>query len=478
MAPPNPEPQTDRSGYLAVDTIAALATPLGGAIAIIRLSGPQTHVALARLGATRALEHPRELLRVALRGVDGAVVDDAMVASFPGPASFTGEDCAELHLHGSSIIATRLLEDLAKLGVRQALAGEFSFRAVRNGKMTLSQAEAVADLIASSNETAAALALDKLSGLQNRQLGGLAEALRQLATLGEIGIDFADQDVEEVGLPRLKERAQGICTQLITVGESFARGTRIQDGISVAFVGRPNAGKSSFFNALLGEDRSIVSEIAGTTRDVVRERLVLRGKRGSVTLRLEDTAGLRITSDAVEKIGIERSRQAASRADIVLWIVDSAAMVVDTDERQALLREWAALGAPADRTVGILTKLDLLDLSQVRELRAAVAELGIPVWAEVSSTLGEGMSAAAALIADFAERWVHRQPGELVLTRIDHLESVNATVLHLKRAVGAPEIDLFASDIRQALLALAPLIGDTVADDILGRVFSQFCIGK
>src|SRR5690606_1562366 len=215
--------------------------------------------------------------------------------------------------------------------------GEFSFRAVRNGKMNLIEAQAVADLIAAKNGGATALALEKMEGSQSRLVTEMAEELRKLSTMGELGIDFADQDVEELSLPVLKKRAEGILEKLRALESSFERGRKIQEGVRAAFVGRPNAGKSSFFNALLGEERSIVSELAGTTRDVVRETLTLRGKRGSVTLRIEDTAGIRTAPpDRIEREGIDRSVRAALESDFVVSIVDAGATEEEWAETKAV----------------------------------------------------------------------------------------------------------------------------------------------
>ncbi len=443
---------------------------------MVRLSGPGVLEALDRLSPARRLSdsEPRVLRRITLRTPQGQVLDDAMAVIFKAQASYTGEDSAELHIHGSAVVATRVLEALREQGIRQALPGEFSFRAVRNGKMSVSQAEAVADLISASNESAADLALEKMAGSQGVLLGQLAESLRQLATLGEAGIDFSDQDIEEISLPALRQRLAPIQEALEKLEGSYERGSKVQEGLRVAFIGLPNAGKSSFFNALLGEDRSIVSELAGTTRDVVRERLSLRGQRGSVTLRLEDTAGLRSTEDRIEKLGVERSLRAAREAELILLIWDTS---LSGEAAQAGLRDlktsWKALGEPVSRTLGVLTQGDR-ESSQSKPPE----DLGIPWVGPTSAVTGQGIQEAARNIADFCEKWVHRDPGEVLLTRLDQQRAVARAREDLARAAVAPELDLFAADLRQGLQALAPLIGETLPDDILGRIFSQFCIGK
>jgi tRNA modification GTPase len=294
--------------------------------------------------------------------------------------------------------------------------------------------------------------------------------------MGELGIDFADQDVEELSLPALKTRTREILDRLHVFEASFERGNKIQSGVRAAFVGCPNAGKSSFFNALLGEERSIVSEQAGTTRDVVRETMALRNGDQSVTLRFEDTAGIREhTSDAIEREGIDRSIRSARDADIILLVVDldgGAASLPATDA------VWSAIGRPVEKTVAILTKRDRVNNSQLAEVVAAIEKSGIKNHHAVSSVTGVGVSEAARGIVEFCQRFTRRAPGEILLTRLDHLQAVQATIVHLERALESTEEDLFAADLRQALVALGPVIGETLPDDILGRIFSEFCIGK
>jgi tRNA modification GTPase len=464
----------DRSGYLAQDTIAAIGTAVGGALSMIRVSGPGAFDALVRLTGREIDRHAqvRQLVRARLHDASGTEMDDALFVRFASPESFTGEDVVELHIHGGAFLASRMIETLHAHGVRQALPGEFSFRAVRNGKMTVSQAQAVADLIAASNDGAISLALEKMSGTQSQLIDGLATGLRHLAVLGEAGIDFADQDIDEVSLPHLKKRLADLLTRLERLQSSYDRGLRLQEGVSVAFIGLPNSGKSSFFNALLGEDRSIVSDIAGTTRDVVRERITLRGKQATITLRLEDTAGLRLADNPIERIGIERSQKSAREADLVLFLVDPASTP------ETVVEQWHALGSPATKTLGIFTKNDLTDAVHLARLHQTYAGLGLRQWVDTSARTGAGIAESIDAIVDFCEHWVKRDRGEVLLTRIDQLACVQGALEHLRRAEQAPEIDLFASDLRQALHALGPLIGETLPDDILGKIFSEFCIGK
>jgi tRNA modification GTPase len=317
-----------------------------------------------------------------------------------------------------------------------------------------------------------ALAVEKMSGSQNQLLGKLAEGLRSLASRGELGIDFSDQDIDELGLPTLKADLKKIVQQLNRLQESFDRGVKIQEGVRVAFLGLPNAGKSSFFNALLGEDRSIVSEIAGTTRDVVRERLTLRGKTSSITLRLEDTAGLRQTSDHVEKIGVQLSQKAAKDAELILFLVDP------NSDFELVKKEWDALKILPGKAIGILTKIDQAKKGTLARFESFREQLSIQEWIRTSAMTGEGIERAIECMIQFCENWTRRKPGEVVLTRLDHLRAIEEAIVHLERADKAMELELFSADIRQALHSLSPLIGETVPDDILGKIFSEFCIGK
>ena len=464
---------SDGSGYFSTGTICALASGVGGALCVVRVSGPGVTRVLSVLtpkGADYFAAHPRQSVLTPVNAADGRKLDEAVVLFFKGPKSFTGEDVAEFHLHGSSFILSALISELGKLGVRQALPGEFSFRAVRNGKMSLTQAQAVADLISSSNRTAAELALEKLSGAQNRLLGGIAEELRRITVLSEVGIDFSDQDVDEVSLPTLKSHLRVLMSRMEVLMRSFERGERIQDGVSVSLIGLPNAGKSSFFNALLGEDRSIVSSVAGTTRDIVREKLVLEDGGLSVTFRLADTAGVRDTSDEIEKVGVERTLAAARKADLILWVVDGSDRSLAN--RTDLERQWHDLGGPRSRSYGIMTKSDL-QVGGNSEFFAGKMD-----FAQCSALTGQGVHEAAAALVQRCQQWVGRSQGEVILTREEDRRSVEESLSHMQRAMGAIEEDLFASDLKQALRSLSGLIGDTVPDDILGAIFSGFCIGK
>lgn len=468
-------PARDKSGYLSEDTVSALATGVGGPVNIVRISGPQAFEAAIKLSSVSGIveKENRKLQRCDVFDISRNKIDEALVVFFKSPGSFTGEDCVEFHLHGGSFIANQLLESLRRIGIRQALPGEFSFRAVRNGKISLAQAAAVSDLIASKNQLAASIAIEKMGGLQGRFLREIAEELKSIAALAEVGIDFMDQDIEEVGLKKLKERAVLILEKLIKTHGSFRRGLSIQEGLKAAFVGLPNAGKSSFFNALVGTERSIVSDLPGTTRDIVGEHLTLTSKKGvGITLHVQDTAGLRDSKNRIEKMGIERTYQAVKEADLVLFIVDAS------KPSAAVFFEFEKLNLDPEKTIGIFSKCDLVSQKRLQELRSELSQLNISLWLETSAMSGEGMVEAAEQVAEFCEKWIYHQPGELVLTRQDQAEAIGEAIEHLGRSTSAQESDLFAADLKHALQALSNVIGETLPEDILGRIFSQFCIGK
>ena len=472
--PASKERHFDASGYFSNRTIAALCTPTGGALCILRLSGAEALSIASKLAGYSFVQADHRMAKRAwIRDAEGKRIDDAVVLPFFGPHSFTGEDSVEIFLHGSPMIAQRVLDACFALGSRLALPGEFSFRSVKNGKMLLSQAEAVKELISAENDFSLELALEKLAGSQHELVEKIRGEMLQLCTLSEVGIDFSDQDVDEVSLPRLKGRLGPILSSLQSLRGSFDRGKRFRDGVPVTIFGLPNAGKSSFFNALLGEDRSIVSNIAGTTRDVVRERLNLRGQSGQVTLKISDTAGLRSSSDEIEGIGIERSIQAAGESDLIVVVIDGAKPELTT------IRDYLARVRQAERSVVfVVSKKDLLRDEERAILTAEVKSVFGAECEWISSRSLEGIHEVALNLARLAEKRLGRAPGEVILTQIEHLRAVELALGALERAKGAMDLVLFATDVRHATNDLGPLIGETVPDDVLGKIFSDFCIGK
>lgn len=462
--------------YFSTDTIVAVIAPPGGALSAIRISGTDAHAIIRALTKKEPPKNTHELVRRTIYFGDRAI-DDATVVCFHGEKSFTGEDSAEIFLHGSPWVTEQTIESCIQQGARQALAGEFSFRAVRNGKMDLVQAQAVADLITAKNESAATLALEKLSGQLSKELQSLAEGLRTLTVQSELGIDFSDQDIAELELTKLKKHIIPIERALKELFDGFDRGRRIQDGIRLALIGSPNAGKSSFFNALLGENRAIVSDQAGTTRDTLREVISLRSESGvSVQVRLSDTAGIRSSQDAIEQDGVQRSKNELAQADLVVAVANP------TQEGWAQKLDEISAATSGARMVLVLTHADRLSGEQsiqiTQESAAWVAAGRFAAVHLVSSVTGQGVSASARGLAAVALSLLERKPGEILITSIEQREAVGQALACLKRASEAQAHDLFAADLKQALLVLSDVIGATPPDAILNRIFSQFCIGK
>ena len=392
---------------------------------------------------------------------------------FFGPKTFTGEDVVEFFIHGSPIIAQKVLDEMFDLGARLALPGEFSFRGVKNGKFSLSQAEAVKELIQAENDFALDLALEKLSGTQHELIDRVRTDLMQLVTLSEVGIDFSDQDIDEVSLPRLKQRLKAIISLLNELSGSFDRGKRFVDGVPVSVFGLPNAGKSSLFNSLLGEDRSIVSDIAGTTRDVIREKINLKGDHGYITLKLSDTAGLRKSSDQIEEIGIGRSLKAAAESDLIILVIDGE--IPNLPEVERFLSQVDLNGKEC---LCVITKKDLLTYEKIQSLEKLVQTLPASSFHFSSAKNLDGITEVAKVLADLAEKKLKRRPGEVVLTQFEHVQAVKQALVCLNRAEDAFDLVLFATDVRHGMNELGPLIGETLPDDVLGKIFSDFCIGK
>ena len=473
--------QLDPAGYLSNKTIAALCSPTGGAICILRISGSIAFEIAEKLIQNKSFQH-RTAKRVWIYGQEGKKIDDAVLLPFHNPHSFTGENVVEFFLHGSPIVAQKVLDLTFAHGARHALPGEFSFRAVKNGKLMLSQAEAIKELITAENDFALDLALEKLSGSQHQLIEKIRTDLMQLVTLAEVGIDFSDQDIDEVSLPQLKKRVLLLLTLLKELRGSFDRGKRFLDGIPVSIFGLPNAGKSSFFNALLGEDRSIVSSIAGTTRDIVREKLNLLGKKGYISFKISDTAGLRKSEDKIEEIGIERSLNAAKEADLVLLVING--LSPEKEEIQKFLKKLSeTCDLNEKKFIAVISKNDLINEDQVKKIIEDFHFLphfiSAPLFIPISSVVLSGVSEVANAMTDAALQFLNRNPGEVILTQFEHVQAVIKSIECLERALSqASDLVLFATDLRHAMNELGPLIGETLPDDVLGKIFSDFCIGK
>jgi len=457
----------------ATDTIAAISTPPGrGGIGIVRLSGPQAaSIAVQLLRLRQPLEHARARLADVLdtpanevEELESVRIDEAVVTYFAAPNSYTADDLVEIAAHGSPVVLELLLRRSLALGARLAEPGEFTQRAFLSGRIDLTQAEAVRDLIEAQTLTQARQAASQMGGALSRRVAPVKESLVELVALLEAGIDFAEDDVEVTPAIEIARRIGEVTSPLSALEASFARGRIVHDGLTLAIVGRPNAGKSSLFNRLVERDRAIVTPAPGTTRDTVTERISLDG----IPLELVDTAGLREAHDVAEQLGIARSREAFADAGLVLIVLDATQPL--NEEEHSLLA--AVDGRPA---LVALNKSDLLGSA------SAAPPLTDPVPAIATSALtGEGVPELRRRILELASGGASSESG--MLTSLRHHQAVTTAIQALADAerANAERIphEMILLDLYRALWALDSLTGQTTADDILNLIFSTFCIGK
>jgi tRNA modification GTPase len=455
-----------------MDTIAAISTPPGrGGIGIVRLSGLQAASIAAQLVSLRQpLEHGRARLADVLDtpgdgvGNEGSVrIDEALVTWYAAPNSYTAEDVVEIAAHGSPVVLELLLRRALELGARLAEAGEFTERAFLSGRMDLTQAEAVRDLIEARTVTQARLAASQMGGALSRRVQPVKHALVELIALLEAGIDFAEDDIDVAPAVEIARRIGELTPALAALAASFARGRIVHDGLTLAIVGRPNAGKSSLFNRLVERERAIVTATPGTTRDTVTERISLDG----IPLELVDTAGLRESLEEAEQLGIARSREALADAALVLVVLDATQPL--NEEENRLLE--AVQGRPA---------LVAVNKSDLAEADAAAAEVGGVSALRTSALTGEGISALRERILALATGGAASEPG--MLTSLRHHQSITTALAALGDAalanVNAIPHEMILLDLYRGLWALDSLTGQTTSDDILNLIFSTFCIGK
>jgi tRNA modification GTPase len=455
------------------DTIAAISTPPGrGGIGIVRLSGPAaTSIAEQLVRLRLPLEHARARLGDVLDAVRaedaGTRIDEAVVTYFAAPHSYTTQDVVEIASHGSPVVLEFLLRRAVELGARLAEPGEFTQRAFLSGRLDLTQAEAVCDLIEAQTLTQARQAASQMGGALSRRVAPVKQSLVELIALLEAGIDFAEDDVDVTPPAEIARRIRELTGPLARLEASFARGRIVHDGLTMAIVGRPNAGKSSLFNRLVERDRAIVTAMPGTTRDLVTERISLDG----IPLELVDTAGLRDAVEEVEQLGIARSREALADAALVLVVLD-ATQPLNDEERKLLaaVRERPALV--------IINKSDLsADQAEFRSIAAEGADFGV---LPTSALTGEGIPALRERILSLATGGAASEPG--VLTSLRHQQAVHIGLEALEAAAEAnadaiPH-EMILIDLYRALWALDSLTGQTTPEDILNLIFTTFCIGK
>ncbi|NVO09597.1 MAG: tRNA uridine-5-carboxymethylaminomethyl(34) synthesis GTPase MnmE [Bacteroidales bacterium] len=462
-------------------TIVAIATSPGtGAIAIIRLSGKDA-IAICDSLFKPSSKNKKLTAQKPYTIHHGTIydgnrpVDEVLVSLFKAPRSYTSEDVVEISCHGSQIIQQQILELLVRNGARLAQPGEFTLRAFLNGKMDLSQAEAVADLISSSSEAARRVALQQMRGGFSDQLKNLRDQLLHFIALIELELDFSEEDVEFADRTQLKNLISEILSVIEKMIASFQLGNVIKMGIPVTIAGKPNVGKSTLLNRLLNEERAIVSEIAGTTRDTIEDTINL----GGISFRFIDTAGLRHTKDTVESIGIERAYAKISQAKVILLIVDAQ---ITVDEVIHSVEEVKTKLTDDQRLIILLNKEDKADKDRLNSILSMLKKDYPTIYAlTISAKSGHNIEQLTNTLINIG---LHGQTDsdEVIVTNVRHYESLLKTKENLDQAItglttNLPS-DLLAIDIRQAIYYLGEITGEITTDDILGHIFSKFCIGK
>jgi tRNA modification GTPase len=444
------------------ETIAAIATPPGrGGIGIVRISGKSLDQISEGLIGT--LPEPRHAAYRRFRDASGEVIDEGLVLYFPAPSSFTGEEVLELQGHGGPIILDMLMERVLELGARPARPGEFSERAFLNNKLDLAQAEAIADLIDSSSRAAARLANRSLQGEFSKQVHELVDQLIHLRMYVEAAIDFPEEEIDFLSDGKVNTDLLAIVYKLEQVQDSARIGALLRDGMQLVIAGRPNAGKSSLLNALSGRESAIVTDVPGTTRDLLREQIQIDG----MPLHLIDTAGLRHSEDTVEQIGIQRAREEIARADLILWVFDAG---------EGLEQDRLDLEALPD---GIPVTLICNKIDKSEAKCADIEEYGRKMI-RLSAKTGEGIDTLIAHLKATVG-YQGEESGEFIARR-RHLDALKKASKHLETGRNALERslsgELLAEDLRQAQMALSEITGEFTADDLLGEIFASFCIGK
>ena len=460
------------------DTICAIATAPGGALGIVRVSGPDairiTDSIFTSIGKAKKLaDQPAYTVHFGKICQNDEILDEVLVNLYRAPHSFTGEDSAEIMCHGSAYILQHVMQLLVSKGCRMALPGEYTQRAFLNGKMDLSQAEAVADLISSSSAATHRMAMNQMKGGFSKELAKLRDQLLHLTSLMELELDFSDhEELEFADRSELESIAQQIEQVIGDLVQSFSVGNAIKNGIPVAIIGETNAGKSTLLNALLREEKAIVSDIHGTTRDVIEDTMNI----GGITFRFIDTAGIRETSDTIESLGIERSFQKLDQANIVLWVIDS----VSCREQYKQLAEQILPRCEEKHLILVLNKSDLAN-----EPSAKDAFVNLPSDAKViaiSAKKKDGITELQQLLVDAASI-PELSENDLVVTNVRHYEALTHALEAIKRVEDGLAMnlsgDLVSQDLRECLFHLAEIVGGEITTgEVLGNIFKHFCVGK
>ena len=448
---------------MSVDTICALATAPGGALGIIRISGPQALEILSRVFSKNLTDAKPNTIHYGHIVSGAEIIDEVLVSVFRAPHSYTGEDSVEISCHGSRFILNKVLALLIENGCRQANPGEFTQRAYLNGKMDLSQAEAVADLIASTNQATHQIAMSQLRGHFSSQLAQLREQLLKLTSLLELELDFSDhEDLEFADRSELLKLTKTINNHITTLARSFEKGQAIKNGIPVAIVGKTNVGKSTLLNRLLKDDRAIVSDIHGTTRDTIEDTIDIKG----ITFRFIDTAGIRQTTDTIEQIGIDRTYAAIEKARIVLWLIDQEPSTGDISE--------VTQRTENKKLIVVENKIDKSDNNSYN--------LSNLPFIAISAKFGTGMEALEQAIYEAADIPTLTE-NNIIVTNARHYDALVRAHEHLERVLDGLNNglsgDLLSEDLRLTLDTLAEITGGQITpNEVLGNIFKHFCVGK
>lgn len=466
------------------DTIVALATSSGsGAIAIIRLSGADAITiaenqfkSISGKLLSKQSTHTIHLGHI----VDGTkTIDEVLVSVFKNPNSYTGEDVVEISCHGSNYIQQEIIQLFLRKGCRMANAGEFTLRAFLNGKLDLSQAEAVADLIASDNEASHQIAMQQMRGGFSSEIAKLREELLNFASLIELELDFAEEDVEFADRTQFKDLIERITFVLKRLIDSFAVGNVIKNGIPVAIVGEPNVGKSTLLNALLNEDRAIVSEIAGTTRDTIEDEITI----GGIGFRFIDTAGIRETDDTVESIGIKKTFEKIDQAQVVIYLFEADIISGDTKKSQNLKLEIEKIKNkyPQKPLLVIANKMDKISEDSRSSLSTILKDVEGTQTILISAKQNRGIDELKETLLSFVNTGTLRN-NDTIVTNSRHYDALLKAFEEVQKVQHGLDSglsgDLLAIDIRQALYHFGEITGEITNDDLLGNIFANFCIGK
>ncbi|MCF6297191.1 MAG: tRNA uridine-5-carboxymethylaminomethyl(34) synthesis GTPase MnmE [Flavobacteriaceae bacterium] len=457
------------------DTIIALATSSGvGAIAVIRLSGEKSIEIVNQFFQSKFKS--KDLTKVKSHTIhlgniieNNSIIDEVLVSVFKNPNSYTGENVVEINCHGSVYIQKEILQLFLKNDVRHADAGEFTLRAFINGKLDLSQAEAVADLIASDSKASHQIAMQQMRGGFSSEIASLREQLLNFASLIELELDFAEEDVEFADRKKFQELITKITSVLKRLIDSFAIGNVFKNGIPIAIVGEPNVGKSTLLNAILNEEKAIVSEIAGTTRDAIEDELIING----VSYRFIDTAGIRETKDSIEKIGIEKTFENIEKAQLVLLLLSAEKV---KNEKLKVKNEFDKLKNkyPNKKILTIINKIDLLSKSEISILNSKYSIL-------LSSKNKIGINKLKEELTKLANIGALSN-NETIVSNSRHFEALSKalySIIEVQKGINdGTTSDLFSIDIRQALYHLGEITGEITTEDLLGNIFANFCIGK